>query len=859
VPTDWRLSYRRGLYLTVAVGTALSLALALAGSRIDGERDAVRDDAARVAAASALRGQLDLLDGQVRDIAGLFAASRTVEPYEFGAFAAPMLQRSGANAFSFLRWVPDARRAAYERVHGGPIREAAPGGGFREAGRRPRYMVVERAAYATPGGSLVGVDVLPQPGRAEAIARAERTADVSAIASTRLSRSGQRGVLVIAPVRTRSGAPGAVVGAFTHRALLSAVRDAVGPDVPVTLRAGSAVLGEPGRVPGDARQATETYGGQRFAVAIAAPGQPGLRFGPLGLAVGALLTLLALIVQNAARARRRLAMRDARLAEAFEASPVGQALAFRDGPFARVNAALEHITGLDREELSRRAAVDLVHPADRERTGELVARAIAHPGVAAGGEVRLLAPDGAARWAQIHFTRLDDEELGSPLLTQVIDVSERRGLEVELRHQADHDALTELLNRRGFQRKLGVLLERSPELTTGAVMLIDLDHFKTINDTLGHHVGDQVIHAAGAALKSSLRTDDIVARIGGDEFAVLLPGADRERAQATAERLVEAIANDARADGHGVSASVGVAMLDGAFATADDALMAADLAMYDAKHAGRRRMAFYEADALTSTQTRLQWVDRIRTALAEDRLALVAQPIVDLETGHTHHEILLRVLDADGHHVSPGAFLPIAEQFGLMGEIDRWVVTNSIERIAANPDRDLTFEVNLSGSSLGSAELLEAIREALVRGCVAPGRVIFEITETAAVTNLDEAHAFAQELAALGCRFALDDFGVGFGSFTYVKHLPFDFLKIDGEFVRNSASSDEDRVILESLIHAARGLGKRTIAEYVEDAETVSLLRELGVDMVQGFHMGSPRDIALVIDEAPRLSPRARS
>jgi EAL domain-containing protein (putative c-di-GMP-specific phosphodiesterase class I) len=307
-----------------------------------------------------------------------------------------------------------------------------------------------------------------------------------------------------------------------------------------------------------------------------------------------------------------------------------------------------------------------------------------------------------------------------------------------------------------------------------------------------------------------------------------------------------------------VSASVGVAMLEGQFAKADDALMAADLAMYDAKHAGRRRAAFYEDGGQSSTRSRLQWVDRIRVALAEERLVLHAQPIVDLESGHVHHEILLRMLDTDGELIAPGSFLPIAEQFGLMGEIDRWVVSRAIGEIARHPERDLVFEINLSGSSLGSPELLEAIRAALAAGDVDPSRVIFEITETAAVTNFEQADAFARELSDLGCRFALDDFGVGFGSFAYVKHLPFDYLKIDGEFVRHSATSPSDRVILESLIHAARGLGKRTIAEYVEDAETVALLRELGVDMVQGFHIGRPRDVGEVIAEAPvRASSRS--
>ena len=296
----------------------------------------------------------------------------------------------------------------------------------------------------------------------------------------------------------------------------------------------------------------------------------------------------------------------------------------------------------------------------------------------------------------MHFTRLSD----GPLLTQVIDVSERRGLEVELRHQAEHDALTELLNRRGFQRRLGALLDHAH--ASGAVMLIDLDHFKAVNDTLGHHVGDQVIHATGAALRASLRADDIVARIGGDEFAVLLPGADRERAEATAERLVEAV--EAEGD-HGVPP----ASARDARRLARDRRRSAD----GGRSGDVRRQArgppkdgVLRRRLESSTHTRLQWVDRIRTALAEERLTLFAQPIVDLDTARVHHEILLRMLGPDGELIAPDAFLPIAEQFGLMGEIDRWVATRAIEAIVADPDRDLVFEVNLSGSSLGSPELL---------------------------------------------------------------------------------------------------------------------------------------------------------
>ncbi len=692
------------MWVTVAVGLLASLALLAVGRGIDHGRDRLRDDAARVAAASALRAQFDVAESQVRDIAGLFAASRRVESHEYRAFAAPMLERSDANSFIYLTHVEGDRRAAYERASGVRITERGPDGAPRPAGRRDRYLVVTYVALDGDGRNLEGLDVLGLPGRRALVDRAARTGEVAISPQVKLSSSDEPGLLVIAPVYEDGRLEGVVSGAFRDSVLVGAVRHALRRNVGLRVTNADAVLGTQGTVPADAERTRIAYGGQELAVAVAAP-HPGLRFGPLALALGALLTALAVILQNASRTRRRLAAGEARFADAFEASPVGQGLASHAGVFDRVNPALCSITGHAAEELVARTAAALVHPADRERADALMARALATPGVAVGAEVRLLTADGGGRWAQMHFTRLSD----GPLLTQVIDVSERRGLEVELRHQAEHDQLTELLNRRGFQRRLGALLEHGR--ASGAVMLIDLDHFKAVNDTLGHHVGDQVIHAAGAALRSSLRADDIVARIGGDEFAVLLPGADLERAQATAQRLVEAVEFGVE---HGVTASVGVAMLDGSLTTADSALMAADLAMYDAKHEGRRRTAFYDGGSESSTHARLQWVDRIRTALAEERLALLAQPIMDLDTGRVHHEILLRMLAPDGELIAPDAFLPIAEQFGLMGEIDRWVATRAIEAIVANPERDLVFEVNLSGSSLGSPELLEAIRGAMV-------------------------------------------------------------------------------------------------------------------------------------------------
>jgi EAL domain-containing protein (putative c-di-GMP-specific phosphodiesterase class I) len=280
--------------------------------------------------------------------------------------------------------------------------------------------------------------------------------------------------------------------------------------------------------------------------------------------------------------------------------------------------------------------------------------------------------------------------------------------------------------------------------------------------------------------------------------------------------------------------------------------------MYDAKLAGRGRYAFFEEDTATpsATRDRLEWVERIRDALAEDRLQLAAQPIRCVRSGAiVHHELLLRMREPDGRELLPGAFLPVAEEFGLIGEIDRWVAGEAIAILDRHRDQPLVFHVNLSGRSLGDVALLASIRADLERTGVDPCSLVFEITETAAVTNFAEARAFAHALTAMGCRLALDDFGAGFSSFVYLKQLPFDVLKIDGEFVRQCTTTRADRVILESLVHTASGLDKLTVAEFVEDQETEDLLRELGVDFVQGYHVGRPGSVDEAISRFAAAPP----
>jgi EAL domain-containing protein (putative c-di-GMP-specific phosphodiesterase class I) len=275
----------------------------------------------------------------------------------------------------------------------------------------------------------------------------------------------------------------------------------------------------------------------------------------------------------------------------------------------------------------------------------------------------------------------------------------------------------------------------------------------------------------------------------------------------------------------------------------------ADVAMYDAKENGRNQTGHYRTaeHERPRMESQMRWASEITQVLAEDRFELVAQPIQPLRgNGPTQYELLLRMRDTNGDQIPPGTFLYIAERLGLIQEIDRWVVAHAIDLLAEQraAGRDLRFEVNLSGHTIGDPELLELIERRLRETGVPPDRLIFEITETAAVANIARAATFAARLSELGCRFALDDFGAGFGSFYYLKHLPFDYLKIDGEYVRHCATNETDRILISAVVQIARSMGKHTIAEFVGDQEAVEVLTRLGVDFGQGYFLGCPEPLA---------------
>jgi diguanylate cyclase (GGDEF)-like protein/PAS domain S-box-containing protein len=562
------------------------------------------------------------------------------------------------------------------------------------------------------------------------------------------------------------------------------------------------------------------------------------------------------IAKVAREAERGLREVRERFESAFDNAPIGMALIAMDDRWLQVNDALCRITGQTAQALKATTLRAMTHPNDVELDAKNLRQLL-------DGRVSSYQVEKRYRHAWGHYvwvlvtTSLVRGEDRCPLyvVTQVQDISERRELARRLEYFVDHDFLTGLFNRRHFEQELSRETERVARYgAPGAVLVIDLDNFKDVNDTFGHKAGDDVLKGVAGLLRQRLRQTDIVARIGGDEFAVLLPQTDADRAQSVADEVVKALGRQMAVladQSIRVTASIGVTMFDGL--TDTEVLAYADLAMYEAKETGRNRCAVYRpaTHGKARRATRFVEAERVRQALEANRLILYCQPILDLGKNEIcQYELLLRLPAEEGEvPLPPSAFLYGAERFGLIQAIDGWVVRQAIALIAehARVGLELVLHVNLSGKSIGDRKLAALIEEALAESGIDPARLIFELTETAAIGNVEEAKAFASRLRARGCRFALDDFGAGFGSFYYLKTFPFDYLKIDGDFIRSLVTSPMDQLVVEAIVSIARGMGRKTVAEFVADEETACLLRKIGIDYAQGYHIGKPRPVSEVL------------
>ena len=422
----------------------------------------------------------------------------------------------------------------------------------------------------------------------------------------------------------------------------------------------------------------------------------------------------------------------------------------------------------------------------------------------------------------------------------------------ELSYVASHDALTGLINRREFMARLEHAVDRARvDLAEHALCYIDLDQFKVVNDTCGHAAGDKLLQELTALLHTQTREGDTFARLGGDEFGLLLPYCPMEKAAVIAEamrKLVKDFRFNWGGRGFEIGASIGIVHIHKDSGDAAELLRSADSACYVAKAHGRNRVHVYQEDDLEVAEyhQHIAWLSRIRQALDRDEFELHFQTIQPLgRQGGEHFEILLRLRDEQGRLIPPGAFLPTAERYDLMPTLDRWVIRTALARLAPllRQDRSRICAINLSGQSLGDERLVDFILKEIATHDIPPGTLCFEITETSAISHLGHARELAQRLKAAGCFLALDDFGSGLSSFSYLKELPVDFLKIDGAFVRNIEHDPVDRAIVSSIVQVARAMGRKTIAEYVENASSLEWVRSLGVDYAQGYHISRPRPL----------------
>ncbi len=539
-----------------------------------------------------------------------------------------------------------------------------------------------------------------------------------------------------------------------------------------------------------------------------------------------------------------------------------------------INPVAQKLTGWTLAEAYGRPAEEIyriVDPATGERLPDPLSQCLRQgPESILVGDRLLADRDGGRHPVQDSAAQVCDrrgEVIGAVLTFR--DLSRLRKIQQEVSRLASHDSLTGLINRRAFVGRLErVLAERQAEGTRHALCHFDLDNFRLVNDTGGQAAGDRLIQQTAALIEANLRDTDLVAHLGGDTFAVLFRDCTPARAHNLAEQIRHAIRGAPfLSEGRTFScrASIGlvaigpdpvdpVALLRDAGAGGAAALMRdADAACLMAKEKGGDRIHDFQPgdSAVAERFGQMQWVSRINKAFDENRFTLYHQKIVPLQDGGDREaplsELLVRMIDEQGRIVGPGSFIPAAERFGLIAEIDRWVLATALHRLAGNgwadDERRPCFTINISGFSLGASDFLDLVIGEFEATGVDPGQILFEITETAAIADLKRAQRFLSALRSMGCRFILDDFGKGLSSLGYLRSLPLDFLKIDGEFVRNMTVDPIQTALVASIHEIGDVMGLRTIAEFVEDEETLESVRRIGIDYAQGFLLARPEPL----------------
>jgi diguanylate cyclase (GGDEF)-like protein/PAS domain S-box-containing protein len=542
---------------------------------------------------------------------------------------------------------------------------------------------------------------------------------------------------------------------------------------------------------------------------------------------------------------------ETRFSNAFENAPIGMGLLDANGVLFDANPALKNMLW---PALLNRKFADAIGEEDRERFEEQYEVVVKTELSSLHQKLVCVAATGNEIQVVVNLSVVASES-GDFLYSvlQVQDVTESMKLTDQLEYQASYDELTGLLNRRAFETQLErAWQETADDKNKSYLMFMDLDQFKVVNDTSGHTAGDQLLRAVSEILKDSVRNDDIVGRLGGDEFAIILWECPTEVAKRIAESIRQSI-EDFRfhwdVETYRIGVSIGGLPIDPDVGDISELQQLADAACYAAKEAGRNRvhMVSGEKDSARAHRGQVRWVQRLREAMDKNRFAIYAQQIKPVDESVDEPEsleILLRLRDPETRKlIPPGAFLPAAERYGMSIELDKWVVTSLFNMLFVHHAFEAAhrkYWINLSGSSVGDRRFADFLIEAVTKSPLPRGTINFEITENAVTRNIAEAGELIASLRDMGCQFALDDFGSGLSSYSYLKKLPVDFVKIDGSFIRDLMRDETDRIFVKSIIDIAHALEIKAVAEFVENEEILDVVRELGADYVQGFMSGKP-------------------
>ena len=522
-----------------------------------------------------------------------------------------------------------------------------------------------------------------------------------------------------------------------------------------------------------------------------------------------------------------------------------------NGQIQSVNQFGARQIGLTVKQLIGVSIYNFTHPEDLADSRAFFKACQTHPDQVQKQDVRLICQNGNIIWVRETARLVNTVFSNQHLLLVCEDITETRRLADRIAYQASHDELTGLTNRRQFDECIQTLVEKAQIDNSVHVMCyLDLDQFKVVNDTCGHLAGDELLRQLGELLRLQVRKTDVLARLGGDEFGILMSHCNVEQALLTSEKLRSAISDfqfawDNRS--FSVSVSIGIAPINRTCGNAVDILKEADAACYAAKEKGRNRIHVFSStdEELAERQGEMQWVEKIRLGIEENRFQLYGQlivPTTHIEEG-LHFETLLRYRDEHGNIIPPGAFLPAAERYNIAPALDRWVISNLFEYLSTTPgfiERLELCSINLSGLSLSDETMLEFISKQFRKWQIPTYKICFEITETAAISNLSYAKQFIDALRKKGCLFSLDDFGSGLSSFAYLKNLPVDYLKIDGLFVKDILEDKIDWTMVKAINEVGHVMNKKTIAEFVENQNIFELLKTLGVNYAQGYGIAKP-------------------